>query len=280
MKQLRNFSIAILCSLCLFNINSCKKTDDSTLQLPPSSSLNMDFNFTSYTKSASATQTQLNQAIAAGTVLIWSAIAATQTNIPSAAFKKALENKPVYNGIDKIWEWSYITSIGDDKYNSKLTGNIVGDSVQWKMYLSKVNDSNLFNYLWFEGKSNQGRTGGWWILNYPRSDEGVIVSEQGLKISWSFTSDQIFSLKYLYIASKKYDKDSKTYVNNDEKGGYIEFRRTTDQVYDAYYTIYSLKELKKYEIVWNIKNKNGQYTPGDNPKICWDENLADQTCSN
>ncbi len=279
MKQLRNLSIAILSSLCLFNINSCKKTDDSTLQLPPSSSLNMDFNFTNYTKSASATQSQLNHAIAAGTVLIWSAIAATQTDIPSASFKKALENKPVYNGIDKIWEWSYVTSIGDDKYNSKLTGNVVGDSVQWKMYLSKVNDNNLTNYLWFEGKSNQGRTGGWWILNYPRADGGVIVSEQGLKISWSFTSDQIFSLKYLYIANKKYDKDSKTYVNNDDKGGYIEFRRTTDQVYDAYYTIYSLKELKKYEIVWNIKNKNGQYTPGDKTKLCWDENLADQTCN-
>ena len=98
MKQLRNFSALILSLFCIFTFNNCKKNNDSTLQLPPSSSLSMDFGFTTITKSASVSQTQVNHALALVTVKAWSDVAYNLTNIPSAAFKKAMENNaPVYN---------------------------------------------------------------------------------------------------------------------------------------------------------------------------------------
>jgi hypothetical protein len=280
MKQLKFISVIAL-SLCyLFTFNSCKKSEDSSLQLPPASSMTMDFNFTSITKSASETQTQVNHGLAALSVSYWSLIAYAQTAVPAAAFKKALENTPVYNSTTKMWEWSYVTTIGNDSYNSKLTGSQTGDSVEWKMYLSQTGNSNITNYLWFEGKSHQGRTGGWWILNYPRTESGVLISDPGLKITWSYTSDQILSLKYLYIASKKYDSTTQTYIDNVDKGGYIEFGRTNDSKFDCYYTIYSLKELKKYDILWNLSTKAGQIKLNGTAIGCWDTNLEDIACSN
>ena len=280
MKQLKFISVIAL-SLCyLFTFNSCKKSEDSSLQLPPASSMNMDFNFTSITKSASETQTQVNYGLAAGTILIWSSIAYNLTNIPSLAFNKALENKPIYNSIDKVWEWSYVTTVGNDKYSSKLTGEISGDSVQWKMYLTKTGTggSNL-PFLWFEGKSHQGRTGGWWILNYTFPYNGSLVSDQGLKITWSYTNDQVFFLRYTNIATKKIDNG--VYVDNDDKGGYIEYGRISDLNLDSYYTIHREKAPSvTYDIVWNSKNKNGQIKQNGTPIGCWDVNKEDITCSN
>lgn len=279
MKQLKSISILSLAFIYFFAFSGCKKSEDSSLQLPPSSSLSMDFNFTSMTKSASESQSQIYHGLAAISVSYWSLIAASQTLVPSAAFKKAIESTPVYNSTDKLWEWTFVTTVGNDSYSSVLKGTIVGDSVQWKMVLSKVGDDLVKNFLWFQGTSHQNRTGGWWILNYPRTEAGNLLSDAGLKISWSYTSAENLSLKYLYIANKKYDDVSKTYIDNPDKGGYIEFGRKTDAKFDSYYTIYSLKELKKYDILWNISTKNGQIKLNDAAIGCWDSNFEDTTCN-
>lgn len=279
MNKLRNLKLGLLSIVLFIAISGCKKdNDNNTLLLPPSTSMSMDFNFTSATKSTSVASN--NHGIASGAISYWSIIAASQTLIPSAAFKKALENTPVFNDVDKLWEWKYDTKVGNDIYKSKLTGKMSADSVEWSMFISKVGDNNIINYKWFNGKSHVARTGGWWILNYPRNIDGGLISDPGLMITWIYASEQVFSLKYLSIANQKYDNTSGSYIDNDDKGGFIEYGHIVDTKYNSYYTIYSKKNLNKYDIVWNTTSKNGQIKLNGTPIGCWDELLQDQTCAN
>jgi hypothetical protein len=277
MKQLRKLPFLMLSFLYLFFLMGCKKDEDSTLKLPSTASMDMDFSFISETKSASENQTQVNHKLAKSTISFWSLIVTAHTAIPLEAFKKAMENTPTYDDYEKIWEWTYITTYGGDSYNTRLTGIVSDDSVQWKMYLSKVGDSDLSNYLWFEGHSQKDHNGGWWMINYPRTENGVILSDQGIYIKWSYTSDLVSSLKYIYVASKKYDDEAAIYIDNPYKGSIIEYGRKID-TFDSYYSIYSVKETKKYDILWNKDTYNGQMKVDDIVVGCWDTDLADVTC--
>lgn len=276
MKPLKIYCIVCFTTLYLFSMSGCKKTEDSTLNLPPEVSFSMDLDFTD-SKQKSALETNANvpyHTVAASAISIWSAIAGAQTVVPGAAFKEAFNQIPEQK--DSLWVWQYNVVTGNDTYVAKLTGQVIKDSVQWIMKISKVGDSNLSNFVWFTGMSNVSRLGGWWLLNYPKVVNATIVNVPALSIKWSITSDKVRTLQYIYVLEQIWDTNQLKYVDNLNKGGYIKFGLQVDPKYDAYYTIYSKQESKLWQILWNRTTKEGRINLNDVPVGCWDTALADK----
>jgi hypothetical protein len=235
----------------------------------------MDLDFTdSKQKSALETNTAVYHTAAASAIEIWKIITGAQTVVPSAAFKEAFNQVPEHK--DSLWVWQYNVSTGNDTYTAKLTGQVIKDSVQWIMKISKVGDSNLSNFVWFTGMSHASRLGGWWLLNYPKVVNATIENVPALSIKWSITSDKVRSLQYIYVLDQVWDATQKKYIDNLNKGGYIKFGLQVDPKYDAYYTIYSKQESKLWQILWNRTTKEGRINLNDVPVGCWDTALADK----
>jgi hypothetical protein len=279
MKNWKTYCFLCLAASYLLAINSCKPTNniDEGPALPPQESMTMNFDFLNQKKSAFGTDTTLpyhTRAVLA--ISYWSNIAGVQMVVPVAAFKAALNQTPVL--ADSIWIWEYDVTSGNGTFMAKLKGQVKGDSVQWKMYLSKVDAApSINNFLWFEGKSYIGRTGGWWVIYYPMSVSSAIVSEASLLIRWSITSDNEKWLQYTYVADKVWGTTS--YIDNVNKGGYIKYGLQGNSIYDAYYDMYSQAEENLVEILWNRSNRSGQINLNSSTVGCWDTNLADKaTC--
>src|ERR1035437_7972656 len=202
MKNWKSYLFLCLTTSYLLAINSCKPTNsiEEGPSLPPQESMVMNFDFNQQ-KSASGTDTTLPYHTRAVLVTsYWSDVAGIQTSVPAAAFKAALNQTPVLT--DSVWIWSYDFSLGNSNFLAELKGQIKGDSIQWKMYLSKVDATpSISNFLWFEGKSYIGNTGGWWIIYYPMSENSEIVSEASLLIRWSISNQERW-LQYTYVADK------------------------------------------------------------------------------
>jgi hypothetical protein len=280
MKTLKKLFVAFTILSILFTSTGCKKDDDNAPQLPPKNSMIMSFDLGATQKSALVPQEQVVSyyAIAALNVGFWSTVAALHTAIPAAAFEKAFENKPSWDDALQAWVWSYNAPVANDTYEARLTGKIESDSLKWEMYLSKSGDANLQDLLWFEGKSHPGRTGGWWVLNYPKID-GNVQMQEAIKINWSFTNENVFSLRYTYVADMEFDIVGKKYVANSAKGNYIEYGRVDDPKFDAYYILFVKDKNEKYNIYWNTKTKAGKIEKeGTSEGGCWDSNLVNSTC--
>ena len=272
------FAIVIILSA------GCKKEDNS-LQLPPAASMDMNFDFASSQKSATVNtqSTYVYHTAAAVAVLYWSGVAYVYTAIPAASFKKAFEYSPSYDANTKVWTWEYNVNVASDSYYAQLTGKVVEDSVEWQMHISKVGDNNIQNFLWYYGKSNVNRQGGWWVLKYQWDNHGVLVPDEGLFIDWAYKGSNDFHLRYTYVANKSfvYDESSQEWiwVDNTNIGGYIEYGHKDDPEFNAWYNIYSQEETKLYQIKWNTSTKTGTIiTPTD--QGCWDKDLADADCAN
>jgi hypothetical protein len=279
MKNWKSYLFLCLITSYLLVINSCKPTvsvEDGP-PLPPQESMVMNFDFNQQKSTSSADTTLPYHTRAFLAIKYWSDIAGVQTAVPAAAFKAALNQTPELS--DSIWIWSYEFNAGNSNYLATLKAQVKGDSVQWKMYLSKVDATpSISNFLWFEGKSCTGRTGGWWIIYYPMSISSEIVSEAALLIRWSITGDKERWLQYTYVADKVWGTSS--YIDNVNKGGYIKCGLQSTSIYDAYYDIYSQSDGNLVEILWNRSNRSGQINLNSSTVGCWDTNLADKATCN
>ncbi len=93
---------------------------------------------------------------AAFIVLAWASLTEALFFLPKVAFYLALTQDPTYEG-DLTWRWQ----LGADTNNIALTAHIAGDSVDWEM---RVTNSELENFLWYNGRCDFNATGGWWIF--------------------------------------------------------------------------------------------------------------------
>jgi hypothetical protein len=280
MKTLKKLFFALTILSILFTSKGCKKDDDNAPELPPKNSMIMNFDLGATQKSALVPQEQAVSyyAIAALNVGFWSTVSALHTAIPAAAFEKAFETKPSWDDALQAWVWSYNATLANDTYEARLTGKIESDSLKWEMYLSKSGDANLQDLLWFEGKSHSGRTGGWWVLNYPKKD-GIVQMQKAIKINWSYTYEKVFSLRYTYVADMVYDIVNQYYVTNNAKDNYIEYGRVDDPKYDAYYILYIKEKNEKFNIFWNTSTKAGRIEKeGTTEGGCWNSNLVNTSC--
>lgn len=250
-----------------FIFSGCKKEEDDGLTLPPSSTMDMDFSFTQK-KSAFIVDDTSYYRLARAVVSYWSVKAVIHTALPVYAFKKAIENKPVYDSELNTYTWTYQFTVASNTYEAELTGEIiddVNDSVDWEMNITRVNGDAIFKY--FEGRSAVDRSGGWWILYYPQMGET-------LKINWTYESDDVGTLKYINVIA-----------GDENKGGYIEFGKHAGTTYDRYFNIHIINNAnspsmngKTYTIDWSSTNHNGKIADGTT-SVCWDNNYVNKaTC--
>jgi hypothetical protein len=258
--------------ICLLTLTYCKKDKVDLLDLPPEYSMDMDFSFTTKSKSAFVGIDTTNYQIARRVVLFWENRAKARTFVPVSAFKKAMSTEPTKTGEGNwIWSYSFATGGGSMVWNATLTATTEADSISWKMDIALSESLVPLSLTYFTGKSALDRTGGWWIINYPDQNDNHKVPF--IKINWKWNNENEGWLKYT---------NCEPCDNNN--GAYIEFGKNSS-AFNRYFTIYivnnpdnSNHNNKTYSIEWNSAGKNGRILVDSSPFGCWDGNYKDCCC--
>lgn len=282
MKKILSISLIIVLVTGLFW--GCEKNENPP-SLPPVETMTIDFsNFTAGKKSATidfqtrgiASVSNNNWLLAATTAGFWNIILTVNLAIPVAAFKKAIDNTPVY--IDnKKWEWKYSVNAIGATYNARLTGQIQINDIKWEMYVSRDGVGAFAEFLWFNGTSAFDGKSGQWILNHSQQ-----FPESMLQIDWILNGTNIGGIKYTYIRELKDNRTTDLF-----KTSYIEYGLTTNTL-NAFYNIHynisnTINDFKDVYIEWSTINYNGHIKAvhyfQDNLWHCWDGNGTDVTCN-
>ena len=267
-KFLSVFLATIYLTVAIFT-SSCKKDKGEAPTIPPSSSFVMDFSDFKQNKSGLAIQdsTQTNAANAIVQVGVWNVILTVGLAVPVAAFLESFNHQAELDN-DNWWVWSYSVPVGLKTYNASLHGKVVGQEVQWEMYLSQ--SGGFTDFKWFTGTSDLNGTSGQWILN-----ESPTVPTTLLQIDWHNNVDGTADIKYMNVAPS-------TSTHGTENGGYIMYGKTNNTPFNAFYNIFYKSQDNLVEINWNRTTKEGQIK---NPKAfndvlfhCWDSNGYDVVC--
>jgi len=236
--------------------------------LPPESSFKMAFD--DFTMSGSPAKpaegmTSANWGYAAVNVAVWNTILAVTLAVPVAAFLESFNHKPVLQS-DGSWEWTY-NFLGGTIYTARLNGKINGSSVDWNMYISKLNEYS--DFLWYYGSSDIAGTSGTWTLNTSPQDLSPIPF---LGIIWHYDrANNTGDLKYTNIVP-----------DSPENGSYIKSTVSKDTPYNRTYTIHSASQNNNTNIEWDFNTKAGRVQDelhyGNDLWRCWDTNKEDITC--
>jgi len=269
MKKLLALTLILILSAGL--LSTCKKDNGTAPVLPPQESLTIDFtNFSTLTKSGSPIidnkgTNNSSWEFAASVALIWKGMIATTLSVPVSAFKLAVDQDPVFLS-NKTWQWSYSVSAVGVTYKARLTGQISGTDVLWKMYVTREGTGGFSEFVWFEGTSKLDGSGGQWILN-----QSAQVPEAYLQIDWTKTSTSVGSIKYTYIKNL-----------DSFKSSYIEYGLTSASL-NAFYNIhyYNGTKFSDVNVEWNTTTFNGRVKSSDyllGTWFCWDANKVNTTC--
>jgi hypothetical protein len=243
MNKLISLYLILILSAGIFS--RCKKDKEGVPPvLPPMESLTIDFSdFSSINKSSEQKgENSTNWEFAANATVVWKLLITGTLAVPVASFKLAVDKDPV--SLDATtWQWSYSASVTSVTYNVRLTGQTGDSDVIWKMYITKAGTGGFAEFLWFEGTSKLDGTGGQWIIYQSPSSQGAM-----LKIDWIKTGTSVGTIKYTYLIND-------IYFNN-----YIEYRKTSDSPYNAYYKISfsNVRGTFVADVEWNTETKNGR----------------------
>ncbi len=265
-------AIMIPAGAALFLTYNCSNKDPVTSNdspaLPPQSSFIMAFDDFSSSHSPGKpleALTTFNWGYSAISIAVWNTILAVTLAVPVGAFVESFNHQPVLQS-DGSWQWTY-NFLGGTVYTARLNGKIAGSKVDWKMYVSKLNEYS--DFLWYYGSSEIAGTSGTWTLNQSPNDLSPIPF---LQIEWHRNiHDSTGDLKYTNIVP-----------NGIENGGYISFRVTKDQPYNRFYKIYNKGLGNTTEIEWDFGTKVGRVKDelhyGNDVWRCWDTALQDMVC--
>jgi hypothetical protein len=260
------FSLVSL--MMIFITTSCSKNDnDEAPELPPQSSFVMDFSDfeENDTKSLATTDTYQNRAHAIIQVSFWNSVIAAHLGVPIAAFNEAFNHTPTPQS-DGSWLWSYSVEVNQNTYTANLYGKVVGNEVEWKMYISKSGLFSFNNFLWYTGLSRIDKSQGTWTLY-----KGPFEPFEFIGIDWYRNDDLTRGITYTNIIP-----------GGAGNGGYISHGITTDITYNAFYNIYHKEQNNLVEINWHRTTKAGQIKNpvyfGNNDFHCWNELGVDIEC--
>ena len=265
-------SILLIFSAC--NKDSTSGPDGTAPDIPPLNTFLMNFDdfdtTTVFAKSGSSLtnpQTQLNWTYSSAVVFIWQTIIGVSLAVPTASFTAAFlkDRTPEFKNGEWVWEYDFNSLAG--LYHAALHGKIVGDEVEWAMFISK--QGVFTDFKWFTGVSKILTTEGTWTLyNSPQNSIPILFIEWHRNLQ-----DLTYDIKYTNIVS-----------SSDENGSYIFNGVTNDTTYDAFYNIYGKVADNLTQIVWHRANQNGRVKDavhfGDSDWHCWDGNHDDMVCGN
>lgn len=268
----KSLALTLLLILSAGLLSTCKKDNGTAPVLPPKESLTIDFsNFASLKKSASIIvdnkgTNNSSWEFAASVVVVWKVMIATTLAVPVSSFTLAMDQDPVFLS-NKTWQWSYNVSAAGITYKARLTGQISGTDVLWKMYVTREGTGGFPEFVWFEGTSKVDGTGGQWILY-----QSAVAPEAYLQIDWTKTDTSVGSIKYTFI--KNLDSFKSSYIEYGLKTGTL----------NAFFNIQRYNNGTKLPIVnveWNTTTYNGRVQSADyllGTWYCWDSNKLNTTC--
>lgn len=262
------FSMVLVGMISL--VTSCSKDDEvdpgTPPDIPPLSTMVMNVeNFTEGTTSQAfldeRVKSKLNWTGAALQVGFWNTILTLNLAIPVAAFGASINETPVYDSDRGLWVWTFEYNFVGRTYTSELTGEIIGDQVEWNMYISE--EAGFQDVLWYTGIMQIDGSGGYWIL----SKNGNNPVEY-LRIDWTIENEDVASIKYEVIES-----------GAEEIGSYIEYGKMTGSEYNIFYNVYIANTQKSASIEWNSETGVGRVEYNDSGEyLCWDSNFDDVDC--
>jgi len=272
------FKLLLILVLVSSLVTGCKKDKGDPPKLPSKETLEIDFsNFETGKKSADIILPKgienANWEFAAGVAAIFRGVIFTTLAVPVLSFRVAANQVPVYLD-NRLWQWSYQTNVFTDTYKARLTGQIMTNEVEWKMYITKEGGAGAFQeFLWFQGTSDLDGNGGEWTLNFsPQFKEPV------LQIDWTRTDNEIASIRYTYVRTLNNSRQPDPF-----KTSYIEYGKQTGS-FDSYYEIYYFDgaDFSSLDVDWSSTGKNGRVMCpqffNDALWHCWDAGYVNIVC--
>ena len=270
--MLRNkLQLALLTLLgAAFMVLSCSD-DPSSVQeqppeLPPASSMEMDFStFESQkAKSQSEVKTIENFSRAVGAALVMKTVVDVNLIIPRALLTAAANADAELNE-DGEWEWEYTRTVDGNDYGVRLVATSVAeDSLNWDCYVTNT-QLGVENRLFFSGTTGEEGTNGTWTYFSLRSPE---TEQEVSQLDWAVNGEDDVELRLEVLTDR-----------NGYAGDYIEY--TFDGTLKTA-TYYDESDDETTEIQINIQTNVGYFISPDynnGQQACWDEDFQDIACS-
>ncbi|MGI9552695.1 MAG: hypothetical protein ACR2MT_15940 [Aurantibacter sp.] len=276
------FLTSMLVLALLFSV-SCTKDDNNTdpdaVTIPPYETMALDFSDfmddNSNSGKAALTAKPGDHWVYSRIVVgVWNTALFTTLAIPVASFRTAFNHSPEFLG-DNVWQWSYTVDGFASQYTAKLTGELVGEEIHWKMYVSKTGTDPFEEFLWFTGVSKKDARSGHWVLNQSSDRQHAM-----LRIDWERENDEVAGIRYSWVREKRDDDSADTF-----KDSYLEYGLQEGD-YNVFYNIHAfddnLDSFSDVNIEWNRTAFYGRVRAAqyynDEEWRCWDETGEDATC--
>ncbi len=271
MKKMRIYLFVAFMLAAIVIQQSCKKDNGDAPTIPPQETFVMNFSDLDSSKAPSKYNDSkvdsgyTNFLYSAGNVWVWNVIITVGMAVPVASFCNAFNYTAEWDKKEKVWVWEYDFTALLATYSAKLTGEVDGSLIHWKMYISKEN--GFQNFLWYSGDSYIDGTQGTWTLY-----DNAISNTELLGIIWhKNVSAGTYDIKYTNIVP-----------SGAENGGYIYYGVTADTTYNAFYDIYNKGQDQLTNIKWNRTYYNGSVKDsihfGNNSWRCWGTDFKNDIC--
>ncbi len=261
--SLKNIPLSVFSFFILLTLTtSCtKENNEITPVVPPIETMVMEFD-DSLTGGKTSFSSNENHNLAALQIGVWNIILTVNLAVPVLAFSAITNETPNFQ--EGTWIWDKDFNIGVIGHNARLEGTVVGNSVQWEMYVSK--DNTYSNFLWFTGTSALDGQSGQWLLNFNPNNSQPI-----LQIDWEKETGGTTQIRYTNINA-----------NDSNTGDYIEYGIDESEGLNAFYSIYRAQEGFMIDIEWNLSSKEGRIRNpnyfADNEWYCWSSSFQNVDC--
>lgn len=262
MIKIKHCIIILLSGMLI--LSSCKKDEvESAPELPPESSMQMDFfkNDKNEFLAQRSSNTYKNWTASAATIGIYNIVLTATLALPVTSFRTAFNHKGAWQEKGK-WKWVYSFPHKGNTYTAELLATRLSNGIGWEM---KINGPGVSNFVWYTGTSSDDGNSGSWIINHSVGNPKPLYH-----INWSKSGNEIGSIKYVLGSSHK------------DEGAYVEYGLDgSNTLYDAFYNVVNPKNSSQVNVEWHRKNHVGKiFTDGlnDNYDGCWTKDLVDTTC--
>ena len=261
-------SIILIIGLILTGLSGCVENnvesdvDSEALELPPQSSMSMDFSdFGGGKMAPGMVPAGKNFKAAAGRVILLDIIVIAVLAAPVGLFKSATTTVPMRQP-GGSWLWDYDVDFLGQTYEANLTGSLEGFKTVWSM--SVTNPSRripLDDFEWYYGEAAlNNKSGSWHFFDPATPDDGNEVAT----IEWSV---------------KGINKGTIVYTNTNERGP--NFGDTLSYTVDgttATILFYDASKNLEADIDWDLFTVEGSikvpdYNGGE--RAYWDADQQD-----
>lgn len=252
-------AISLLLTACGGD-DPASSNDPDPPELPSFQNVEADVSYFEQSPSKSANDNYNN---AKGYALSLASISA-YSNVYAGLFNTASNQEADYN--NGQWTWEYNNSVEGQSATIQLVGQEVDDTMNWAMFIS-----------YDDGEGNS-------VQDY-KIVEGQIATD-GTSGSWTFNDLDAESNTEFPVLETTWERSSETNVvinmdfYDESQGQMHNYRYTREgSVYDMTFT--GSSQSNNIYVHWETDVGTGYYQIGDDQseRLCWDDSLADVSCS-